>query len=81
MLAICNGLWLRRKSLHVHSKKSLRDLVYVLDPGVISLPVMPSLQLMPYLGQVHLRTIDHSIMCQILVRLDIPPLSFTSFYK
>ena len=54
---------------------------YVLDPGVISLPVMPSLQLMPYLGQVHLRTIDHSIMCQIFVRLDMPPLSFTSFYK
>lgn len=59
MPAICNGLWLRRQRACMYVRKN-HSATYVLGPSVVFLSVMPSLQLMPYLGQVHLRTIDHS---------------------
>ena len=63
MLAICIGLCLRRNALACTLACTLEknhSATYVLDTGAGFFSVMPSLQYMPYLGQVHLRTIEHS---------------------
>lgn len=50
---------LDERRLHEHSKKNY-SATYVRDPSVGFVSVIPSLQFMPYLSQIHLRTIDHS---------------------